>query len=150
MSNQAQQQKRIVSKLFFSSDTTTTTTTNNNNHRPFQILGLQQIAIGSLDKSSLSHLWQDIFGIPKVGSYKSEKENVDEDILRLGGPPLPEEEEEEDASHKDGSAEAFSVEIDLMTPLDPDSSPKVHSPALNHIGLWVDDLPSAVAWMKKQ
>mmetsp|Transcript_16894 Transcript_16894/g.25108 ORF Transcript_16894/g.25108 Transcript_16894/m.25108 type:complete len:98 (+) Transcript_16894:301-594(+) len=37
-----------------------------------------------------------------------------------------------------------------MTPLDPDSSPKVHSPALNHIGLWVDDLPSAVAWMKKQ
>ena len=36
------------------------------------------------------------------------------------------------------------VEIDLMTPIDPEKSPKVHIPALNHIGLWVDDLPKCV------
>jgi len=24
---------------------------------------------------------------------------------------------------------------------------RVHEPALNHIGLWVDDLPAAVAWL---
>lgn len=31
-----------------------------------------------------------------------------------------------------------------MSPLDPDKSPKVHIPALNHIGLWVDNLNHAV------
>ena len=29
-------------------------------------------------------------------------------------------------------------------------SPKVHDPRLNHIGLWVDDLPAAVAWSTSQ
>jgi lactoylglutathione lyase len=37
-----------------------------------------------------------------------------------------------------------------MQPIDPDRSPKVHVPALNHLGLWVDDLPAAVAWLGEQ
>ena len=42
-----------------------------------------------------------------------------------------------------------TVEIDLMAPLDPTKSPKVHIPALNHIGLWIDDLENAVAYCEK-
>mmetsp|Transcript_15262 Transcript_15262/g.21701 ORF Transcript_15262/g.21701 Transcript_15262/m.21701 type:complete len:195 (-) Transcript_15262:82-666(-) len=99
--------------------------------RPFKVLGLQQVAIGSTDKSSLSNLWCNIFGVQQIGSYKSEKENVDEDILLLGKPDSP-----------------YSVEIDLMMPIDPDKSPKVHVPPLNHIGVWVDNLPEAVTWME--
>ena len=45
----------------------------------------------------------------QIGSYKSEKENVDEDILLLGKPGSP-----------------HSVEVDLMVPIDQDKSPKVH------------------------
>ena len=32
-------------------------------------------------------------------------------------------------------------EVDLMQPLDPAKKPAVHEPPLNHVGLWVDDLP---------
>ncbi len=96
--------------------------------RPFQILGIQQIAVGSLDKSALRHLWVDLFGIPQRSSYRSASENVDEDILATGVAP-------------------FDVEIDLMEPIDPESRPKVHQPALNHIGLWVDHLAEAVEWL---
>jgi lactoylglutathione lyase len=99
--------------------------------RPFRVLGIQQIAIGSLDKEALSGLWAGLLGVEKVGDYASETENVDEDILRLGS----------------GST---AVEIDLMQPLDPERSPKVHVPTLNHIGLWIDDLPAAVAWLAGQ
>ena len=35
-----------------------------------------------------------------------------------------------------------------MTPLDPEKSPKVHIPPLNHIGLWVDDLPKCVEYLE--
>jgi len=90
-------------------------------------------------------LWGTIFGIPTIGQYTSEKENVDEDILSLG--PTVVGEGEGDDDDDDGATSPFSVEIDLMTPLNPEKSPKVHSPALNHIGLWVDDLPLAVSWM---
>ena len=62
-----------------------------------------------------------------------ENENVCEDIVRVGG-----------------INEATAIEIDLMTPIDVNKSPKVHVPPLNHIGLWVDDLPSAVEWMTQQ
>lgn len=96
--------------------------------RPFIVLGIQQIAMGGLDKGALRGLWNGLFGIEKVGDYLSETENVDEDILRLGGG-------------------AHAVEIDLMQPIDPDVSPKVHTPALNHIGLWIDDLEAAVIWL---
>ena len=99
--------------------------------RPFRVLGIQQVAIGGLDKGALSGLWSGLFGIEKVGDYRSETENVDEDILRLGSGP-------------------HAVEIDLMQPLDPERSPKVHVPTLNHIGLWVDDLPAAVTWLTEQ
>lgn len=102
--------------------------------RPFQVLGLQQIAIGSLEKSPLSNLWTNIFGLSQIGNYKSEKENVDEDILLLGKKDRP----------------SSAVEVDLMMPIDPAKSPKVHIPPLNHIGLWVDDLPAAVTWMESQ
>lgn len=99
--------------------------------RPFRVLGLQQIAIGGLDKSAMSSLWEGVLGVTKVGNYKSEKENVDEDILVLG---------KKDSLH--------AVEVDLMVPIDESKSPKVHIPPLNHIGLWIDDLPAAVLWMK--
>ena len=42
----------------------------------------------------------------------------------------------------------FRVEVDLMQPLDPDRKPRVHEPALNHVGLWIDDLAAAVAWLE--
>jgi len=96
--------------------------------RPFRVLGLQQIALGALDKGGLSQLWGGLFGLPKVGDFKSERENVDEDIHMLGKGP-------------------FQVEVDLMAPLDADQKPAVHKPALNHIGLWVDDLEACVAWL---
>ena len=99
--------------------------------RPFQILGLQQVAVGGPDKGALRKLWVDILGLPVVGTYKSEKENVDEDIAVLG-------------------KGATKVEVDLMQPVDPDKRPKVHDPALNHIGLWVDDLAAAVKWLGEQ
>ena len=96
----------------------------NSSKRTFNILGLQQIAIGSEDKSKHSVLWQNLFGLPKIGEYKSESENVDEDILKLGK----------------GIAE---VEVDIMQPLDINKKPAVHTPTLNHIGLWVDNLEAA-------
>ena len=96
--------------------------------RPFRVLGLQQIAIGGLDLGALRRLWVDTLGVEKAGEYTSASENVQEDILRLGS-----------GEH--------AVEIDLMQPLDPESRPKVHDPSLNHVGLWVDDLPAAVEWL---
>ncbi len=102
-----------------------------NTTRPFKILGLQQIAIGGLDKSKLRHLWVDLLGVPVTGNFVSERENVDEDICTLG-------------------QGAHAVEVDLMQPLDPDKKPAVHATPLNHIGLWVDDLPAAVDWLQGQ
>ena len=99
--------------------------------RTFRVLGIQQVAIGGLDKSVLSGLWSGLLGVEHVGDYQSESENVDEDMLRLGSGPQ-------------------AVEIDLMQPIDPERSPKVHSPTLNHIGLWIDDLPAAVDWLSDQ
>jgi lactoylglutathione lyase len=44
----------------------------------------------------------------------------------------------------------FKVEVDLMQPLDPGKKPAVNEPPLNHVGLWIDDLPAAVAWLTAQ
>ncbi len=99
--------------------------------RPFRVLGVQQIAIGGLDKGRLAKLWVDLLGLAVSGTYKSDRENVDEDILRVG-------------------AGVHAVEIDLMQPIDPEKKPKVNDPPLNHVGLWVDDLPNAVAWLTAQ
>ena len=99
--------------------------------RPFRILGIQQIAVGGLDKGRLRRLWIDTLGLTATGTFRSERENVDEDIAVTGEGPL-------------------KVEVDLMQPIDPAKSPKVHDPALNHVGLWVDDLAAAVAWLEAQ
>jgi lactoylglutathione lyase len=93
--------------------------------RPFRVLGVQQIAVGALSREPLRTLWCELLGVPRVGEYESERENVVEDILRVGG-----------------------VEIDLMQPLDPARAPRVHEPALNHVGLWVDDLRAAYEWLE--
>jgi lactoylglutathione lyase len=99
--------------------------------RPFTVLGIQQIAIGGPDKLRLQKLWVDLFGLEVTGTFRSERENVDEDICALGTGP-------------------FKVEVDLMQPLDPDRKPAVHATPLNHIGLWIDDLPKAVEWLSSQ
>jgi lactoylglutathione lyase len=99
--------------------------------RPFRILGLQQIAVGAPDKDRLRRLWIDLLGLTLTGSYTSERENVNEDIAAVG-------------------RGAARVEVDLMQPVDPDKRPAVHDPALNHVGLWVDDLKAAVEWLGAQ
>lgn len=99
--------------------------------RPFKVLGLQQIAIGATDKSTLRHLWVDLFGLTVSGYFQSERENVVEDICSLGQGP-------------------FKVEVDLMQTLDSQKKPAVHTTPLNHIGLWIDDLPAAVNWLISQ
>jgi len=99
------------------------------NERPFKVLGIQQIAVGGLDKSRLRALWVDTLGLRLTGDYQSVAENVDEDIAVAGSGPL-------------------KVEVDLMQPLDPEKKPQVHNPPLNHVGLWIDDLPAAVAWLQ--
>ena len=99
--------------------------------RPFRILGVQQVAIGGPDKGALRRLWVDLLGLHPHGTYRSERENVDEDIVIAGAGPL-------------------KVEVDLMQPINPEGKPRVHDPALNHIGLWVDDLRAAVTWLEAQ
>ena len=99
--------------------------------RPFKVLGIQQIAIGALNKSRLQTLWVDMFGLQKTGTFQSEREHVDEDICTIGAGP-------------------FKVEVDLMQPLDPEKKPAVHTTPLNHVGLWIDDLPQAVSWLTAQ
>jgi len=101
------------------------------NDRPFRGLGLQQIAIGGVDKARLRTLWVDTLGLQLTGNYRSQAENVDEDIAVAGTGP-------------------FRVEVDLMQPLDPAARPQVQNPPLNHIGLWIDDLPGAVEWLKSR
>jgi len=99
--------------------------------RPFKVLGVQQLAIGGLDKEKMKKLWVDSLGLSIAGNFKSERENVDEDIAVIGSGP-------------------FKVEVDLMQPIDPDKKPQVQNPPLNHIGLWIDDLQAAVDWLTAQ
>lgn len=99
--------------------------------RPFKVLGIQQIAIGGEDKSKLLKFWVDVMGLPVIKSFTSEKENVDEDVLKIGDGP-------------------GAVEVDIMQPLNFERKPRVDQPKLNHIGLWIDDLPKAVEWLTAQ
>jgi lactoylglutathione lyase len=99
--------------------------------RPFAVLGIQQIAIGGRDKARLRRLWVDMLGLEVTGNFRSERENVDEDICAIG-------------------SGAALVEVDLMQPIDPEGKPAVHATPLNHIGLWIDDLPAAVGWLTAQ
>jgi len=99
--------------------------------RPFKVLGIQQIAIGGLDKHRLRQLWVDKLGLALTGQFVSESENVDEDICAMGEGP-------------------FKVEVDLMQPFNVEKKPAVHATPLSHVGLWIDDLASAVQWLTAQ
>ena len=83
--------------------------------RPFKVLGIQQIAIGGPDKVKLQKLWIDMFGLELTGTYKSDRENVDEDICAMGVGP-------------------FKVEVDLMQPLDPEKKTSSSQHALESCG----------------
>ncbi|MEO7115115.1 MAG: VOC family protein, partial [Caldimonas sp.] len=72
--------------------------------RPFHVIGVQQIAIGARHKSELRTLWVDKLGLALTGTFRSERENVDEDICAIGS-----------GTNK--------VEVDLMEPIDPDGKP---------------------------
>lgn len=97
-------------------------------NRPFKVLGIQQVAIGGTDKQRMKKLWVDMLGLEQTGTFQSERENVDEDILAIG-------------------RGAMKVEVDIMQPMDIEKKPAVHATPLNHIGLWIDDLPKAVEWL---
>ena len=99
--------------------------------RPFKVLGIQQVAIGGTDKQRMKTLWVDMLGLEQTGTFQSERENVDEDILVMG----------------QGS---FKVEVDIMQPLDIDKKPAVHTTPLNHIGLWIVFLVVVVEWLTAQ
>ena len=99
--------------------------------RPFKVLGIQQIAIGGPDKVRLKKLWVEMLGLAVTGTFRSERENVDEDICAIG-------------------TGSYRVEVDLMQPIDPAGKPAVHTTPLNHVGLWIDDLPQAVEWLSAQ
>jgi lactoylglutathione lyase len=106
-------------------------TTSPASQRPFKVLGIQQIAIGGPDKKRLQTLWVDMLGLEVTGNFVSERENVDEDICAIGRGP-------------------YKVEVDLMQPIDPEKKPAVHTTPLNHVGLWIDNLPVAVEWLTAQ
>src|SRR5438105_1717085 len=99
--------------------------------RPFRVLGVQQIALGALNRQPLLDFWAGLMGLTVCGEFTSAEENVHESRLELG-------------------LGAARIELDLMQPLDPDRKPKVHEPALNHFGLWVDDLAAAYTWLSER
>ena len=78
-------------------------------NRPFKILGIQQIAIGGVDKQRLKTLWVDLLGFHYKDTFVSERENVDEDICAIG--------------HG-----VHEVEVDLMQPLDINKKPATSCP----------------------
>ena len=67
----------------------------------------------------MTTLWQDIFGLQPHATKRIEKENVEEDILKVGAAKSP-----------------FVVEIDLMQPIDPEKSPKVRYMYVRRIGVF--------------
>jgi lactoylglutathione lyase len=73
-------------------------------------------------QGALKKLWVDMFGLPVTGNFVSERENVDEDITRHGQRPV------QGRSRPDAAARSGK-------------KPAVHEPPLNHVGLWIDDLP---------
>lgn len=96
--------------------------------RPFSVLGVQQLALGSRDRRALRALWVDCLGLTPVSTYTSAAENVDEEILSAG-------------------LGLGRVEVDLMEPVNEAARPTIHEPALHHVGLWIDALRSAVGWL---
>jgi lactoylglutathione lyase len=96
--------------------------------RPFRILGVQQIAVGGLDRARLHRLWVDLLGVPSRGEFRNVVENVEGELATIGAGP-------------------FAVDLNILEPLDPERSPRAHQPPLNHVGLWVDDMPAAITWL---
>lgn len=99
--------------------------------RPFRILGVQQVAVGALDRRRLHRLWVDLLGLPSRGEFQNKIENVDGELVTIGAGPL-------------------AVDLNILQPIDLDRAPRPHLPALNHVGLWVDDLTAAIAWLSGQ
>ena len=64
--------------------------------KPFQIMGIDHIAIGALDKTGLVEFWTEILGGHVVSENSAPGENTDETVVEFG------------ESH-----------IDLMSPIDP-------------------------------
>lgn len=96
--------------------------------RPFKILGVHHIAIGNADLGRLRHLWGEVLGLTVGDVFTLPSENVSGSIARLEAGP-------------------YTVEVDLLQPLDADKKPAPHLPPLNHIAFWVDHLPEAVEWL---
>ena len=90
--------------------------------RPFDVLGVQQIAIGGTSKAALRALWVDMLGLAVTGTFRSRARERRRGHLRAS------------------AAAPARVEVDLMEPIDPDGKPAVHATPLNHVGLWIDDL----------
>lgn len=99
--------------------------------RPFRILGVHHIAIGNADLGKLRHLWGDVLGLALSEPFTLASENVSGSIARLEAGP-------------------YTVEVDLLQPLDAGKKPAPHLPPLNHIAFWVDRLPEAVEWLSAQ
>lgn len=99
--------------------------------RPFKILGVHHIAIGNADLGRLRHLWGEMLGLTVGDVFTLPSENVSGSIARLEAGP-------------------YTVEVDLLQPLDADKKPAPHLPPLNHIAFWVDHLPEAVEWLTGQ
>ena len=97
--------------------------------RPFKVLGIQQIAIGGPSKDKLRTLWVDSSASTSRATFVSRARERRRGHLRAW------------------AAGPFKVEVDLMQPLDPEKKPAVHTTPLNHVGLWIDDLPKAVEWL---
>ncbi len=96
--------------------------------KPFRILGVNHIAIGTSDRQKMQRLWVEVFGGRLDHSFSSRQENVEEDVYLLGEQP-------------------YQVQIDIMEPIDSAKSPGLTAFPLNHIGLWIDDLRAAFEWM---
>lgn len=99
--------------------------------RPFRILGVHHIAIGNGDLARLRRLWGDVLGLSLGEAFSLPTENVVGSIARLEAGP-------------------YTVEVDLLQPLDADKKPAPHLPPLNHVAFWVDKLPAAFAWLSAQ
>lgn len=99
--------------------------------RPFRILGVHHIAIGNADLGRLRHLWGDVLGLSLGETFTLASENVTGSIARLEAGP-------------------YTVEVDLLQPLDSEKKPAPHAPPLNHIAFWVDHLAEAVEWLTAQ
>lgn len=115
-----EQPSNIPSLSLLSSTSSSSFSTSSITKRPFEILGLQQVAVGSTDLQSLRYLWMDIFGLKKINTHSSEKENVMEDILLICSTT-----NNNNHNHNNVINHHIPVELDLMCPIDENKSPKV-------------------------